>query len=118
MISPNSFDPITARRQVAEDEGLLREVIGLFLEDTPKQVSELRKALNAQDAALLERTAHTIKGSCVILGAHDAQKAAHTLEMLGRAKNFAEAEAASARLSGELQRLSADLGNYMKTTSP
>jgi HPt (histidine-containing phosphotransfer) domain-containing protein len=110
---PSSFDAITARRQVDDDEELLREVILLFIQDHPKRLEDLRKSLESRDAALLERAAHTIKGSCVIFGAKDAQLAAHELELLGRSGDFGPAPNAIARLSRESERLIVDLKGYL-----
>ena len=108
-----SFDPAEARRQVDDDEALLREVIQLFIEDNPKREADLRQALERRDAQLLERAAHTIKGSCVIFGAVDARNAAHDLELLGRSGDFERASTGMARLSKEIKRLTGDLKGYL-----
>jgi HPt (histidine-containing phosphotransfer) domain-containing protein len=108
-----SFDPDEARRQVGDDEAILRDVIGLFIEDNPKREAELRRALERRDAELLERAAHTIKGSCVIFGAAAAREAAHALELLGRGRSFEGATEAIARLSKETERFSADFRSFL-----
>jgi len=109
---PTSFDLDEARRQVGDDEVILREVIGLFIEDNPKREEDLRRALERRDAELLERAAHTIKGSCVIFGAAAARDAAHDLELLGRAVDFEKAADAIVRLAKETERLTVDLKGY------
>lgn len=111
--APSSFDPLIARRQVDDDEALLKEVILLFLEDNPKREADLQQAMEKRDAALLERTAHTIKGSCVIFGAADARNSAHDLELLGHSGDFERALTAMVRLSKEIQRLTGDLKGYL-----
>jgi two-component system, sensor histidine kinase and response regulator len=46
-----------------EDEDLLRELVGLFLEDSPPLLNDLRAGVAGHDAAMVERAAHTLKGS-------------------------------------------------------
>jgi len=116
--APSSFDPSVARRQVDDDEALLRDVIQLFIEDNLKREADLRQAVERRDAELLERAAHTIKGSCVIFGAVDARNAAHDLEVLGRAGDFEKAPKAIDRLSKETQRLTIDLKGYLARSAP
>jgi len=110
---PASFDPAEAMRQVGDDAELLREVMELFVLDTPKREADVRLALERRDAQLLERAAHTIKGSCVIFGARATRDAAHRLEMMGRAGSFKGAEESMALLSKETARLTLDLKTYL-----
>ena len=66
------------------DEELLRDVIEAFLEDAPRQLTLLRKALNAANAKEVRRIAHGLKGALKQLGAGPAAKNAETLEQHGR----------------------------------
>ena len=110
---PASFDPAEAMRQVGDDTGLLREVMELFIQDTPKREADVRMAVEKRDSKLLERAAHTIKGSCVIFGAGTTRDAAHRLEMMGRVGSFAGADETLALLSKEIARLTADLRKFL-----
>ena len=112
MPSP-AFDPAEGRRQLDGDETLLREIIQLFLDDLPKRQADLALAMERRDAKLLERAAHTITGSCIILGAKPAQEASHDLELLGRRADFIKAGEALGRLDRETGRLSDDLRSYL-----
>ena len=49
--------------------GFLREIITIFLEDTPQRMDEMQAALAASDAPAYSRAAHSIKGSAANLGA-------------------------------------------------
>ena len=62
----------------------LREIVGIYIEDTPKRVAELRKFLAAGDLAAFTRAAHTIKGSSANVGAARVRALAERLEQLGR----------------------------------
>ncbi|MDE3085062.1 MAG: Hpt domain-containing protein, partial [Verrucomicrobiota bacterium] len=50
-------------------DAFLREVTGIFLEDTPKRLAELDRSLTAGDAPTFIRAAHSIKGASANLGA-------------------------------------------------
>ena len=43
--------------------GLLKELVGLFLNEIPELLTDLRKAVKAGDANAIERAAHKLKGS-------------------------------------------------------
>jgi HPt (histidine-containing phosphotransfer) domain-containing protein len=47
----------------------LREIIGAFLEDTPKRLADLRAACQQADTHTARRAAHSLVGSCGNLGA-------------------------------------------------
>ncbi len=50
------------------DATLLRELVALFLEETPQQLAELQKAVEGEDFNEIGQLAHKIKGSCATLG--------------------------------------------------
>ncbi len=76
-----------------EDPAFLRELIDVFLEDVPVRFAEIDRALATQDAVLLTRAAHTIKGSCSNFGAGALVAVALEMEQQGRAGDFAAATA-------------------------
>jgi len=90
------------RRIVGGDEKLLREVVRVFLEDTPAKLSALAIALAAQDSSALAMAAHGLKGSAAALGARAATDAAAHLEALARARNLAEADISAAQVKEEI----------------
>src|SRR5256885_9717463 len=61
-------DLAEAMNRVAGDRALLRSMIGMFVEQCPKEVASLREALNRGDAAGVRRAAHTLKGTIGIFG--------------------------------------------------
>ncbi|MFZ5493861.1 MAG: Hpt domain-containing protein [Verrucomicrobiota bacterium] len=84
-----------------DDPAFLRELIDVFLEDVPQRITEIEKSLATQDAALLTRAAHTIKGSCSNFGAAGLAAVALTMEKQGKAGAFAEASASLPALRSE-----------------
>jgi HPt (histidine-containing phosphotransfer) domain-containing protein len=65
-------------------EEFLVELIEVYLEDTPKRLVELRRALETGDTPALTREAHTIKSSSANLGAMKISEIAKELENAGR----------------------------------
>jgi two-component system, sensor histidine kinase and response regulator len=81
---PSSWDPLNALERVDGDEALLRELIQIFLEESPKQVEKLTRAVEAGDIATIERTAHSLKGELKYLGLAQAAEQAWEFERVGR----------------------------------
>jgi CheY-like chemotaxis protein/nitrogen-specific signal transduction histidine kinase len=102
---PPVYDRAVALKRVDGDEGLLRELVELFLDDGPRVLQELRDALAAGDAARVRRAAHTLKSSAGTFGAADAGAAAERLEILARTGDLSGAPAAAAALEEQLGRL-------------
>ena len=88
MPDPNIIDPeaiATLRELNPDDNGaFLREIIGIYVEDTPRRLQELKSSLAAGDIALFTRTAHTIKGSSANVGARTLASIAERLESMSR----------------------------------
>ena len=67
------------------EQGIVAELIGLYLAESPRQLEALRAALAAGDAPGLYRAAHGIKGSAANLGAVTLAAICRDLETLSRA---------------------------------
>ena len=84
-----------------DDPNFLRELVDMFLQDVPERVAEIEQALAKQDAVLLTRAAHTIKGSCSNFGAAGLVKISLAMEHQGKAADFAGAAATLPALKAE-----------------
>jgi signal transduction histidine kinase/CheY-like chemotaxis protein/HPt (histidine-containing phosphotransfer) domain-containing protein len=115
--SEGVFDRAAALDRLAGDEGLLRELCEVFLEEEPKWRAEIRAAVAARDAALLKRAAHTLKGAVDSIGGARAYRAALELERMGREANLDGAEAALAELERELAALVPALAAFRAAVS-
>jgi PAS domain S-box-containing protein len=73
------------------DREMLREIAAAALEEAPRLQESLRKAVEAEDAAELRRSAHTLKGSMMTVGAGPASRAAQEIEALAKAGDCAGA---------------------------
>lgn len=98
VIDTQAIDNLRALSPDAGDSAFLCELITIYLEDMPLRLSELKEALAKQDATLLTRAAHTIKGSSGNVGAVRLARLAQTIESHGKTSNFT----AAAALEGDL----------------
>jgi two-component system, sensor histidine kinase and response regulator len=78
------WDPLKALEKMEGDEALLRELIQIFLEESPKQLDRLNEAIEGSDRDSMERTAHSLKGELKYLGLFDAAQQACEFERMGR----------------------------------
>ncbi|MDW7709558.1 MAG: PAS domain S-box protein [Deferrisomatales bacterium] len=93
---PPAFDGEGLLRRLMGDEDLARRVVCGILDEVPRQIGALRTALEAGDAAEVERQAHSIQGISAISGAVTLRSVARAMEENGR--------------SGDLRGVSARLG--------
>ena len=75
---------------VEGDEQLLADLAGVFLKDYPAQMKEIRRAINQQDLAGIERAAHSLKGAVANFGARRTFNVAFELEKASRGGDLAE----------------------------
>src|SRR6185436_5767512 len=94
-----------ALERVSGDAELLNELAGLFLDECPRHLTEIRGALDEKDGARLARAAHTLKGSVAALSAGSAFEAARRIEDAGRQEDWARADRAWVDLDGAVGRL-------------
>jgi HPt (histidine-containing phosphotransfer) domain-containing protein len=108
----DGLDRDAALGRVGGDVDLLKEIAGVFLDDCPRSLAELRDAAARGDCVGAERAAHGLKGAASNFGAGHVVAAALRIEQMGRAgklDDFAPAleslEAALAALRDELEAL-------------
>jgi len=65
-------------------ESILGKLIDVFLDNTPKVLDQARAALARRSGPLLERAAHSLKGSCSNFGAERMRSACQDLETIAR----------------------------------
>jgi HPt (histidine-containing phosphotransfer) domain-containing protein len=90
--------------RVEGDMELLGEIIGLFKEDSVRQIAAIRDAIDKKQPDLLRRAAHTLKGTCGNLGAPEAAATALELEELAAAGDFSGAQQSLRSLEEQIER--------------
>ena len=108
VIDPLAIENLRSLNPGDNDE-FLREIIGIFLEDTPLRIVELKESLAAGDAGKFTRAAHSIKGSSANLGAMVLRAVAETLEHQSRQEGLASMGGRIAAIQAEFARAEAEL---------
>jgi PAS domain S-box-containing protein len=107
--APEKMEEVLDRAEALAEVGgnvqLLSEIAGLFLDDCPRLMHEIRDAIACRDALRLLRAAHTFKGSVGSFSAPKALAAVWRLERMGWAHDLAGAEEAQSALEHEIGRL-------------
>ena len=108
---PLDLQQIDALRAMSPENGaeFLRELIDIYLQDTPARLAELEQALVQQDAPAVTRAAHTLKGSSSNFGAGQLTQLAQAIEAYGKAANLSAAAAAVPELKAEYARVAQTL---------
>ena len=115
-VDASSDEAINVKLVMAQLDGdlsLLKEIVGLFLDDCPKQLSSIRDAIERGSAQDLERAAHAFKGSVGNFGASAAFEVALNLERIGCDGDLGRADEAMRALEIEVDRLSKALMNLV-----
>ena len=86
-----AFDPSAAINTVGGDVGLLREIIDVFFDEYPRWLTEIRDSVAREDAAVVRRVAHTLKGAVSTFGPTRASDLAQKLESMGHDQDLAGA---------------------------
>jgi len=84
------------------DEGLLAEVIGLYLRDSPAMLAALRVSIERQEPNEVERAAHRFKGAISNFAAPEVNRVAQQLEMMGQQGDLSGTREALSRLESLL----------------
>jgi len=98
------FDRNDVLRRLDGDEVLLRDVIRLFIEDSPRLVQEIRAAIENGDSKQLQAAAHRLKGAASNLAVMSLAEASRVLELLGERGEVGSAMEAWQRLNEEADR--------------
>jgi two-component system sensor histidine kinase/response regulator len=103
------FDSDDVLGRVGGDRELLRELLGIFRQESPRLLSLIVHSLRVGDAKGLEQAAHTLRGSVGSFGATTAAKLALALEMAGRDGTLTDASDHIAALAREVTRIETGL---------
>jgi HPt (histidine-containing phosphotransfer) domain-containing protein len=105
------IDRNEALARMDNDEGLLKEIITIFVEHSESYLDNLRHAIMDGDSDEVYRTAHTLKGAVGNFPAAAAFEATLKLEMMGRAGDMANAKQVYLDVESLINRLKPALEN-------
>jgi signal transduction histidine kinase/CheY-like chemotaxis protein len=93
------------RARVEDDMDLLSELVELFLDSSPRLMTEIDNAVAACDACSLQNAAHALKGAMQSIGAGAGSEAALQLESMGRIGDMTNSEESLSTLKREFKRV-------------
>jgi len=94
-----------ALARVAADPDMLREIIAIFLDDSPRQLAALRAGLSAGDGNAAYRAAHTLKGAVGNFQAQEIVAHLQRLEARAREGDIATCNRIFEQIEAEMDRL-------------
>ncbi len=86
--APEVFDRKDLLDTLDGDRRCLDEIMGVFLKDAPAQVDGLQRALEAKDAAAVERHAHRLKGAAANMRAVSVSRVLAEIEEAANRKEL------------------------------
>jgi PAS domain S-box-containing protein len=105
-IHPNEpLDVIRALAQFANNRPLLVKTLGRFIDQTERDLDDMRKTLALRDFDVLRKEAHKIKGAAAYLAAQPLARAIAELEDKARDRQEEAARSSIALVERELSRL-------------
>lgn len=110
----NRWDQTKALKKANGDERLLRELVEIFLEESPKQLLGVENAIETSDPETLERTAHNLLGELGYLGFSEAARKARDLERMGRERSLQSAAELFPAFQAEVFAVAATMRDLLK----
>ncbi len=104
-------ETIETLKSLNPDDGgeFLKEIIDIFLEDTPQRIAELDASLLSGERNKFVRAAHSIKGSSANMGAFALRDTAQRLEHEAKEKNLSELEPLLSELKSDYKAVEVEI---------
>ena len=113
----SEFDQRTLEQVAAEfgenGQEILKELIGIFLEEAPQDMQKLRQAMTDNDPEQLRMAAHSLKGSSIHLGAAAFSQTCKEIEMAARQGELSTAPGLVQQAEKEFQALQGSLRHML-----
>jgi len=107
----DSFDITNIAEKLGNDEELIQEVIDIFLEDYPEDITMLKQAIDIKDAKAVTEIAHGLKGELGNIGANIGYSIAVQLEKIGKNSDVLDEDSAK-KLLNQLENELNKIRNY------
>jgi two-component system sensor histidine kinase/response regulator len=124
-MKPPSTDALYADFEVAEllarvdnDRELLRELLDIFKEDSPRHVEMLREAVACGDAGKVATEAHALRGMLSNLSAKNAAAAVGSLEHLAGQGQVADFAASFCAFEQQMRQLMPEIEACLSGVAP
>jgi two-component system, sensor histidine kinase and response regulator len=104
--------------RIENDRSFLAELVDVFRRDYPRDIDAIKSAIEAQNAAELQRAAHALKGALGNLAATRAATLAAELERMGRSPDLSNAQRTLDSLVSELPNVTQALESLCPVAQP
>jgi len=98
------FDPVALEESVMGNEALARRILRTFVDDMPRQIALLARAVSDGNATQVRMLAHSIKGAAASVSGLEMMDASSKLEQQGHDGNLKSAANAVCELSASFER--------------
>ena len=102
MANEQVLDREAALERLGGDDELYQDILAIFMEDTPEQLTVLAAAIAERNEAVMVRQAHSVKGSALNIGADQMANTAARMEVAARAGDLDEVTALMASIQSQL----------------
>jgi len=92
-----------------DSDAFLKEILSIYLDDTPNRLAELRASRDRGDVVSFTRAAHSIKGSSSNVGAAELRAIAEKLENYAKLHGIAGSETLQAEIEAAFTRVEVEL---------
>ena len=92
-------------RNLDMDPELYRELLALFVDNSQKELADLREALSRQDFTRASRLAHSLKGAAVNLGLNGIAGQAGSIETAAKKQDAITIDAIAGQVSYEVNEM-------------
>ena len=107
------FDRDAALAIVDNDTEFLRDIIDIFFENIPKQMAEIKKAIDVKDTIMIGMQAHSLKSASESICANSIKDIVYKMEIAAKNKEIDKVEALNKKLEDEFERFKSFMYNYV-----
>ncbi len=105
MENNRAFDKDEVLKRFDEDKDFLSELVEIFINDAPEQLSEIQKAVDSHNDEEIQKSAHKLKGAISNFEEKEAYEVALKIETMGRNNRLDGVEEAYDTLVKEVEYL-------------
>jgi HPt (histidine-containing phosphotransfer) domain-containing protein len=112
-----ALDMDSVLESLGSDRELLRDVLGILLDELPRHMASLRQAIASGNAEAIEQMAHSIKGELSYLSLSEVSRNASDLEASGRDADIALSASLYGRLEAGVLELLPQCTEWLATSN-